>query len=119
MIPYLSTFEQIQQEAQKLVNLKIKDIRCLDEEVVINLWCAFIAVAYQKAAFFAAKYNFSGFSGKLYLFNSNRLTGTIGKCTRDGRIGLNPDLVFYQEVCLNEVNSFSNFSKHTCNASVQ
>ena len=40
MIPYLSTFEQIQQEAQKLVNLKIKDIRCLDEEVVINLWCA-------------------------------------------------------------------------------
>lgn len=24
MIPYLSTFEQIQQEAQKLVNLKIK-----------------------------------------------------------------------------------------------
>ena len=88
MIPYLSTFEQIQQEAQKLVNLKIKDIRCLDEEVVINLWCAFIAVAYQKAAFFAAKYNFSGFSGKLYLFNSNRLTGAIGKCTRDGRIGL-------------------------------
>ena len=103
MIPYLSTFEQIQQEAQKLVNLKIKDIRCLDEEVVINLWCAFIAVAYQKAAFFAAKYNFSGFSGKLYLFNSNRLTGAIGRCTRDGRIGLNPDLVFSQEVCLNEV----------------
>ena len=103
MIPYLSTFEQIQQEAQKLVNLKIKDIRCLDEEVVINLLCAFIAVAYQKAAFFAAKYNFSGFSGKLYLFNSNRLTGAIGRCTRDGRIGLNPDLVFSQEVCLNEV----------------
>ena len=103
MIPYLSTFEQIQQEAQKLVNLKIKDIRCLDEEVVINLWCAFIAVAYQKAAFFAAKYNFSGFSGKLYLFNSNRLTGAIGRCTRDGRIGLNPDLVFSQEVVLNEV----------------
>ena len=103
MIPYLSTFEQIQQEAQKLVNLKIKDIRCLDEEVVINLLCAFIAVAYQKAAFFAAKYNFSGFSGKLYLFNSNRLTGAIGRCTRDGRIGLNPDLVFLQEVVLNEV----------------
>lgn len=38
MIPYLSTFEQIQQEAQKLVNLKIKDIRCLDEEVVINIY---------------------------------------------------------------------------------
>ena len=103
MIPYLSTFEQIQQEAQKLINLKIKDIRCLDEEVIINLWCAFIAVAYQKAAFFAAKYNFSGFSGKLYLLNSNRLTGAIGKCTRGGRIGLNPDLVFYQEVDLNEV----------------
>ena len=103
MIPYLSTFEQIQQEAQKLVNLKIKDIRCLDEEVVINLWCAFIAVAYQKAAFFAAKYNFSGFSGKLYLFNSKGLIRSIGKCTRDGRIGLNPDLVFLQEVVLNEV----------------
>lgn len=103
MIPYLSTFEQIQQEAQKLINLKIKDIRCLDEEVVINLWCAFIAVAYQKAAFFAAKYNFSGFSGKLYLFNSNRLTGAIGRCTRDGRIGLNPDLVFSQEVHWNQL----------------
>lgn len=103
MIPYLSTFEQIQQEAQKLINLKIKDIRCLDEEVVINLWCAFIAVAYQKAAFFAAKYNFSGFSGKLYLLNSNRLTRTIGRCTRGGLIGLNPDLVFYQEVCLNTI----------------
>lgn len=103
MIPYLSTFEQIQQEAQKLVNLKIKDIRCLDEEVIINLWCAFIAVAYQKAAFFAAKYNFSGFSGKLYLLNSNRLTRAIGRCTRGGLIGLNPDLVFFQEVCLNEI----------------
>ena len=103
MIPYLSTFEQIQQEAQKLINLKIKDIRCLDEEVVINLWCAFIAVAYQKAAFFAAKYNFSGFSGKLYLFNSKGLIRSIGECTRDGRIGLNPDLVFLQEVVLNEV----------------
>lgn len=103
MIPYLSTFEQIQQEAQKLVDLKIKDIRCLDEEVVINLWCAFIAVAYQKAAFFAAKYNFSGFSGKLYLFNSKGLIRSIGECTRDGRIGLNPDLVFLQEVVLNEV----------------
>ncbi|MBO5827652.1 MAG: DUF45 domain-containing protein, partial [Paludibacteraceae bacterium] len=103
MIPYLSTFEQIQQEAQKLVNLKIKDIRCLDEEVVINLWCSFRAVAYQKAAFFASKYYFSGFSGKLYLFNSKGLIRSIGKCTRDGRIGLNPDLVFLQEVVLNEV----------------
>lgn len=97
MIPYLSTFEQIQQEAQKLINLKIKDIPCLDEEVVINLWCAFIAVAYQKVAFFAAKYNFSGFSGKLYLFKSNRLTGIVGQCTRDGLIGLDLDLVFPPE----------------------
>ena len=36
-------------------------------------------------------------------FNSNRLTGSIGKCRRGGLIGVKPDLVFYQEVDLNEV----------------
>lgn len=97
MIPILLTFEQIQQEAKRLIDLKISDIRHLDEDYVVNLLCAFIAVAYKMTTAYAEKYNLTGFNGKLDLINSKRAGG---RCSDQGRISLNPMVVFGNERCL-------------------
>ncbi len=97
MIPILLTFEQIHQEAQRLIDFKITDIRHLDEAYVINLMCAFIAIAYKMVTAYAKKYNLSGFNGKLDLINSKRAGG---RCSDQGRISLNPMVVFGNERCL-------------------
>ena len=91
MIPTLLTIEQIHQEARRLVDLKITDIRHLDEEYVVNLLCAFIAVAHKMTNSYAEKYNLTGFNGKLTLVNSKRAGG---RCSDVGQISLNPMVVF-------------------------
>lgn len=94
MIPTLLTFEQIQQEAKRLVDLKITDIRHLDEKYVVNLLCAFLAVAYKMTTAYVDKYNLTGFNGKLSVVNSRRAGG---RCSEVGQISLNPMVVFGTE----------------------
>ena len=94
MIPTLLSFEQIQQEAKRLVELRITDIRHLDEEYVVNLLCAFIAVANKMTNSYAEKYNLTGFNGKLSVVNSKRAGG---RCSDVGQISLNPMVVFGNE----------------------
>jgi len=91
MIPYLSDFEQIQQEAIRLSSNKIQDIRRLDEDYVVNLCCAFIAIARDRINMYVEKYKFNKFSGKLLLVGGNRI---LGKHTNAGSIYLNPMLIF-------------------------
>ena len=94
MIPTLLTIEQIHQEARRLVDLKITDIRHLDEEFVVNLLCAFMAVAHKMTSSYAEKYNLTGFNGKLSVVNSKRAGG---RCSDVGQISLNPMVIFGDE----------------------
>lgn len=94
MIPTLLSFEQIQQEAKRLIELRITDIRHIDEEFVVNLLCAFIAVAHKMTTDYTKKYNLTGFNGKLSVVNSKRAGG---RCSDVGQISLNPMVVFGNE----------------------
>ena len=100
MIPYLSDFEQIQQEAIRLSSNKIQDIRKLDEDYVVNLCCALVAIARDKIAEYVEKYKFDSFSGKLLLIGGNRI---LGKYTNTGSICLNPMLIFGSDRYFNYV----------------
>ena len=91
MMTYLSDFEQIQQEAIGLSLKKMQDIRRLDEDYVVNLCCALVAIARDRIAGYVEKYKFDRFSGRLQLVGGNRI---FGKYTNTGSICLNPMLIF-------------------------
>ena len=100
MPPYLSNFEQIHHEAVRLAGYKMNEIRNMDEEYIINVCCACVAVAYTKIQKYAEKY-FVGFSSKINLFYHKLCEGRYH--FESGNISINPDVIFSKEECFNEV----------------
>ena len=64
MVNYLTTFDEIQAEAIRLLSLRPCEIKKLDVGVVMNLYCAFAKWVGSHIAEFASKYNYPccGFS---------------------------------------------------------
>lgn len=98
--PYLSNFEQIHHEAIRLAGYKMNEICNMDEEYIINVLCAFVAVAYNKIQKYAEKY-FGGFSNKINLFYNKLVMGRYDFVS--GNISINPDIIFYEEDVFDEV----------------
>lgn len=112
MVPYLSNFDQIKQEAYRLLSYSLPEIRSMDEEYVINLCCAFVASAHKKLTEYSNKY-FGGELGEVYLLWNQYLWGQC--CGRGGNIGLNPIMIFRAEenqICETLMHELTHYIHH-------
>lgn len=112
MVPYLSNFDQIKQEAYRLLGYSLPEIRSMDEEYVINLCCAFVASAHKKLTEYSNKY-FGGELGDVYLLWNQYAWGEC--CGRGGNIGLNPIMIFKSEenqICETLMHELTHYIHH-------
>lgn len=97
MVNFLTTFDEIQEEAVRLLSLRPCEIKKLDAEIVINLYCAFAKWVGSHIAEYADKYNYP-----CYGFRIKRIHKYLGYCS-GGWIAIDINSMFLSEINLKEL----------------
>lgn len=97
MVNFLTTFDEIQEEAVRLLSLRPCEIKKLDAEIVINLYCAFAKWVGSHIAEYADKYNYP-----CYGFRIERIHKYLGYCSGKW-ITIDINSMFLSEINLKEL----------------
>ena len=97
MVNYLTTFDEIQEEAVRLLSLRPCEIKKLDAEIVINLYCAFAKWVGSHIAEYAEKINYP-----CYGFRIERIHKSLGYCSGKW-ITIDINSMFLSEINLKEL----------------